>query len=78
MPAVLHAGDFVMRQEAVQRIGRQPLEAMNRGAPAGEYTIIVEQHFPNVHDSRGFEEALKKNEVAFIRFIRWLEREGAW
>ena len=35
VPAILHAGEFVMRPEAVRQIGRGNLEAMNAGGGGG-------------------------------------------
>ncbi len=40
VPAILHAGEFVMRPEAVSRVGRGNLESMNAGGRGGDTHVI--------------------------------------
>jgi hypothetical protein len=73
VPAMLHAGEFVLQPSAVSRIGRGNLESMNAGGGGG---MEVHLHFPSVYDADGFEAALNKNSGAFVRLVRRAQIEG--
>ncbi len=73
VPAILHEGEYVMRPEAVSRLGRGNLDSMNSG---GSGTVEVHMHFPSVYDPRGFEETLLKNTSGLLRTIRRMKNEG--
>ncbi len=75
--ALLHPGEFVIRREAVQQVGVQNLERINRGDAAleGSEQFIVQMIFPGVTDSRGFEQALRRNRGTVIRIVRQAARD---
>ena len=72
VPSLLHPGEFVIKREAVQQVGVQNLERINRGdAPLqGPQQLTVQMIFPGVTDPRGFEEALRRNRGTVIRIVR--------
>ncbi len=73
VPAMLHPGEYVLRPEAVSRIGVGSLNRMNSG---GGDAIEVHMHFPSVYDANGFEETLKRNPKAIVRVLARLRNEG--
>lgn len=75
VPAILHAGEFVMRPEAVAKIGRPNLEQMNAGT-IGDGKVEVHMHFPGVYDARGFEQTLLKNTRGIRMALRRIQTEG--
>jgi hypothetical protein len=73
VPAVLHAGEFVMRRQAVQQIGRQNLEAMNRGGAGTGISITIQ-----AWDGPSVEAWLRQGGAEKIARALWrAEREGA-
>ena len=77
VPAILHQGEFVMRPEAVSRIGVGNLASMNSGGGAGGE---VHNHFYiNAIDTTGFEEFLDRGGmVKIMRQARRGQIEGKW
>ncbi|MGH8678583.1 MAG: hypothetical protein ACREUQ_09565, partial [Burkholderiales bacterium] len=71
--ANLLTGESVLNRGATSRLGKAGVDALNAGG-AG---LVIHMHFPDVYDSRGFEQVLQKNQSGFIRFLRRLEAEGA-
>jgi hypothetical protein len=76
VPAILHRGEFVMRPEAVSRIGVGNLANMNAGGSGGE----VHNHFYiNAIDTEGFDEFLSRGGMAkIVRQHRRGQSEGSW
>jgi hypothetical protein len=76
VPAILHEGEYVMRPEAVNSIGRGNLDRMNSGGGGGE----VHNHFTiNAVDAKSFDEFLERG--GMIKIVRqWFrgQTEGAW
>ena len=69
VPAILHEGEFVMRPEAVARIGRRNLDSMNAGGSGGAVVINMSV---NTLDKSDFEKylaegGLKKIKRAYLR-----------
>jgi len=77
VPAIVHAGEFVMREEAVRHIGRSNLERANAG---GEWGGDPGIHFHiDAIDKESFRTWLSKGGAAEImRAIRAGHKEGAW
>lgn len=76
VPAFLHENEFVMRSEAVARIGARKLADMNAGSGGGE----AHYHFHiNAIDAKSFDEFLSNGGMARImRAHRRGISEGAW
>lgn len=75
VPAMLHAGEFVMRPEAVQRIGRSRLEVENRGGDG--FGGVHVQLTVNALEPRSFEEYLNgEGGRALARSIQRAVAEG--
>lgn len=45
VPAIIHAGEYVLRPEAVERLGVGFLEALNRGDYSSRNSVSVSNHF---------------------------------
>jgi len=73
VPAMLHAGEFVMRPEAVQRIGRAHLEAENAGRAGGTHIHLT----VNALDGKSVEELFDPSGVAFRGLSRNIARAVA-
>ena len=58
VPAVLHAGEFVLRSEAVSRIGVGNLQAMNAGTGGGDGVVIHNLNISAV-DAKSFQQFLR-------------------
>lgn len=56
VPAILHAGEFVMRESAVQRVGRGNLQRMNSGGGSGDVHLHMNV---NTIDAKSFSSFLK-------------------
>jgi gas vesicle protein len=65
VPAILHAGEFVFRPEAVQRYGKGRLQAMNDGTGGGD------THY---HFAKGSINALDAQ--SFVEYMRRVRSEG--
>ena len=75
MPALLHAGEFVLRPEAVNRIGRGALDRMNSGA-GGE---VHNNFYIHAVDAKSFEQLLDRGGAAKImRALRRGDNDGHW
>jgi hypothetical protein len=75
VPAILHEGEFVMRPEAVSRIGPGKLANMNSGGSGGGDTNITIQAI----DAKSFEEFLNRNGgVKILKFFVRARNEGMW
>jgi hypothetical protein len=75
VPAILHAGEFVMRPEAVRQQGVGKLQRMNDGGGGGD-TFHVQI---SAVDARGFDEYMRRGGLAIIRRNIALARtEGRW
>jgi hypothetical protein len=73
VPAMLHAGEFVMRPEAVQRLGRARLEAQNAGSGGGTHVHLT----INALDGKSVEELFEPGGDAFRGIARNIQRAVA-
>lgn len=75
VPAIVHAGEYVIRQEAVQRVGPAALEAINRGEVAGGVNVTI--HI-NGGDAAGLASYVRSGELetAVGRAVRNLRKDG--
>jgi gas vesicle protein len=73
VPAILHEGEFVMRPEAVSRIGPGKLASMNSGGGSGgDIHVTI-----NAIDASSFKEFLsRKGGVEIIKFFAQARNEG--
>jgi gas vesicle protein len=77
VPAILHGGEFVMRPEAVQAIGKGKLQQMNAGKGSGG-DIHFHGPFVNALDARSFAEWLRRDGMkAWVKELRRAMDEGA-
>lgn len=78
VPAILHRGEFVMRESAVQRHGRAKLEAMNQGGAGGGPTIIVNNNV-SAWDGRSVSQYYNNGGLRTLqRAILLAIQEGRW
>lgn len=76
VPAILHAGEFVMRPEAVSRIGRGNLDSMNSGGGGG---VVNNNFYINAVDAKSFEQLLSSGgDVKIVRALRRGDSQGRW
>jgi hypothetical protein len=74
VPAILHEGEYVMRPEAVSRIGRLNLDWMNSGGGGGDVHIHI-----NAIDKDSFREWLGRGGATeIVRSLRQGTSEGKW
>jgi hypothetical protein len=82
VPAILHEGEFVMRPEAVHRIGRDRLDSMNSGGNGMNSggNVEIHNHFQiNALDMKSFSQALSNGAMDQIMWHMWRGRtEGRW
>lgn len=69
VPAIVHAGEYVLNAGAVRNAGVARLDAMNNGWGGGDIHI-------HALDAQSFEQALLNNRVAFVRSLRRMAAEG--
>jgi len=81
VPAILHEGEFVMRKEAVNIIGRENLANMNAGGGSGGSGGDVHFHIEiNAVDAKSVRELLSQDSIQkeFYRMYGRGRKEGKW
>jgi hypothetical protein len=75
VPAILHEGEYVMRPEAVSRIGRGNLDHMNSGGGGVHLNVTI-----NAVDAKSVRELLSQTKIQheFARMYFQGRNEGMW